>query len=200
MHWRAEAFHKRYGRVAPLAALAGAAAMMGPDMVGGSASGVDVIAQRDAGGRLTGWLAYSLLRARTELADGRTVASPTDVTHSLTAVSTLALARGLSVGATGRYGTGAPYTSAVGTTSARQPVYGATLAERLPAYARVDVRLMQLVPVRTGLLTAYVEALNLLDRANVAGYTYDAAYRARQPVHGFFASRTFVLGAEYQLQ
>jgi hypothetical protein len=203
VHWRVEGFHKRYGRVAPLPASAGEAAMAGPDMVGATASGVDAIAQRETGGRLTGWLGYSLLHARTELAGGRVVTSPTDVTHSVTAVGTLAVARGLSIGATTRYGTGAPFTPVAGVSSSAagaRPVYGETLGERLPAYGRVDARVMQLVPVRTGILTTYVEALNLLDRGNVASYTYDAAYRSRQSVRSFFASRTFVVGAEYQLR
>lgn len=199
LHWRVEAFHKRYGRVAPLAASAGPAAPLGPPTTGGSADGIDAIAHRETGGRLTGWVGYSLLRARLDLADGRTVASPYDVTHTLTGVGTLALPSGWSLGTTARYGTGAPYTTALGTTAIGAPAYGATLGARLPAYARFDARVMRKATLRNGLLVGYVEAINLLDRGNVASYTYDASYRTRQPVRGFFASRTLVVGAEYQL-
>jgi hypothetical protein len=171
--------------------------------VRGSAQGLDLLAQRDVAGRVTGWLGYSFLRGRLDLADGREVRSPVDVTHAVTAVTRVALARGLSLGTTARYATGVPVTPVVGTTPAAggrvAPVYGAPMADRVPDYARLDARLMQSIPLRNRLVTAYVEAINVLDRANASGFAYDATYRARRPVETFFARRTFVVGAEVGL-
>jgi hypothetical protein len=50
--------------------------------------------------------------------------------------------------------------------------------------------------MRGGLIVGYLEALNVLDRANVVGYTYDATYRERRPIDSFFGDRTLVFGAE----
>lgn len=39
------------------------------------------------------------------------------------------------------------------------------------------------------LLTTFAEAVNVTNRRNVTGMTYDAGYRTRQPLHSFFATR-----------
>lgn len=206
--WRVEAFRKTYGRyVAPLGGAAGAGAPLGPPVAGGRAQGLDVVLRPTTAGRVGGWLGYSLLDADLRLADGRRVRSPVDVTHSLTGVGTVALGRGLSLGATGRYGTGLPFTPVAGTTPLPGPdgdagwvlpVWSAPLSARLPAYARLDLRLTETVATRAGLLLAYVEGVNVLNRANTSSYTYDATYRTRHAVHSFFAARTLIVGVEFQ--
>jgi hypothetical protein len=45
-----------------------------------------------------------------------------------------------------------------------------------------------------GVGVAYLETLNLLDKANVAGYTYTSGYTERRPVLSYFSGRTLVLG------
>jgi hypothetical protein len=42
--------------------------------------------------------------------------------------------------------------------------------------------------------------LNVTDRANVSSLSYDATYTTRRPLTSFFASRTFVAGAEFQFR
>jgi len=194
LRWRVEAFHKQYGRYVPLGA--------GPRVIGGEAQGGDIVVQRAAGGRVWGWVGYSYLHARLDLADGRQVRSPVDVTHGVTAVTTARVGSQWTVGTTARYATGLPYTPVVAATPTPQgfsvPVYGAPLGARLPTYARLDGRVTRILPVARGNLAMYAEVLNLLDRANVQSYTYDPDYAVRRPVTGFFGARTFIVGMELQ--
>jgi hypothetical protein len=105
---------------------------------------------------------------------------------------------------TARYGTGAPITPVTGATRSSDgrytPIYGAVTSERLPAYARLDARVMRFVQTSGFLLTSFVEVINLTDRANTSSVTWDASYSTRRSMHSFFASRTIVAGAEIQLR
>jgi hypothetical protein len=138
------------------------------------------------------------------LADGRRARSPYDVTHSATASATATLARNWSIGTTARYGTGAPITPVVGATRSTDgrytPIYGDVTSERLPAYARLDARVMRFVQTPGFLLTSFVEVINLTGRANTSSVSYDASYATRRSMHSFFSSRTIVVGAEFQLR
>jgi tetratricopeptide (TPR) repeat protein len=176
----------------------------GSHIVRGAARGLDLLAQRSAGGRLTGWLGYSLLDATAELADGTMARSAVDITHSATAALTAALNSIWSVGTTLRYGTGAPVTPVLGGTSTAagrmEPVFGAPMSDRLPAYGRIDLRVMRFVPTARALITTFAEIINLTDHTNVSAVSYDASYRTRSETPSFFATRTLVLGAELQLR
>ncbi len=203
---RAEAFLKRYDDYVPPSALPSESieqAEEGPAARAGDARGLDALARWTGSGRLTGWLSYSLLRSRVQLADGRWVRSPYDVTHSVTGVTRLAVGDSWEVGTTLRYGTGRPYTSILGATTAgdgsARPIYGALDAQRLPDYFRADARVTRLGTLHGRALAAYVEALNVLDRKNVTGYSYDASFQAAQPQYSFFSHRTLVLGLDVTL-
>ncbi|MDB4889567.1 MAG: outer rane receptor protein [Gemmatimonadetes bacterium] len=193
---RAEAFRKQYSDYGVFGA--------GPQVVGGSANGVDVLAQRKGAGRVTGWLSYSLLDANVDLLDGRHANSPFDITHSVTTSATTTINANWSVGTTLRYGTGAPHTPVtggfVGTDGRIAPVYGDVMSERLPAYVRADARLMRFIRAPGFLLTSFVEVINVGNHHNSSAVTYDASYQTRSPVYSFFASRTVVVGGEFQFQ
>jgi hypothetical protein len=192
---RAEAFVKRYGDYATHGS--------GPRIAAGTAQGIDVVARKTAGGRLSGWLGYSLMDATVRLEDGATVRSPLDVTHTATASTTATLGPSWSLGSTFRYGTGAPITPVVAgepRDGRIVPVHGATMSDRLPAYGRVDARLTRFLRAPRFLLTTYVEMLNVAGRRNVASMSYDAGYAHRTPVSTFFASRTVVAGGEVQFR
>jgi hypothetical protein len=195
---RAEAYIKRYDDYVAEDGVAANA----PQVVAGRAAGLDVLVRPQAIGPVVGWLTYSYLQSEVKLADGSWVPSRYDVTHTLTAVGKLSVEE-WELGLTGRYGTGRPYTPILGAAPATgdrpgAPLYGALHSERLPAYFRLDGRLSRLVRTRGGVVVAYVEALNLLDRGNVMAHTYDAAYRDPRPVRTFFGDRTLVLGVEAQ--
>ena len=193
---RAEAFDKQYGDYSALGA--------GPQVESAHARGVDFIVQRALGRTLTGWAGYSFLDAQVRLADGREARSPLDVTHSATLSATATVRRNWSVGTTARYGTGAPITPVIGATRSDDgrytPIHGALTSERLPAYARLDVRVMRFIQAPAFLLTSFVEVINVTDRKNTSSITYDETYTTRRSMHSFFATRTIVVGAEIQLR
>ncbi|HEX2090866.1 MAG TPA: TonB-dependent receptor plug domain-containing protein [Longimicrobiaceae bacterium] len=189
---RVESYLKRYGSYV--------AAGDGPRITAGEAAGVDAMLRWTRQARLNGWITYSYLHGRVELEDGIEVPSAVDVTHTLTGVAKLSVGRRWEVGSTLRYGTGRPFTPVVGAGTDEgapalfRPVYGPTHGERLPAYARLDGRITRFVTRGSTSGVVYLEMLNLLDRDNVAAYTYDAAYRERRAVSSFFSDRTLVLG------
>jgi hypothetical protein len=188
---RVEGFLKRYDDYRAFGA--------GPAIVGATVRGIDMIAQRTSG-PVTGWLGYSLLDARSDLASGARARGAWDVTHSATASATAAVGRDWSFGSTARYGSGAPRTPILGGSllpdGRVEPLFGPPMSDRLPAYARLDARLMRYVRLRGTLVTAFAEVLNVTSRANVSSFTYDPTYTSREPLHSFFAKRTLVVGAE----
>jgi hypothetical protein len=199
--FRAEAYLKRYMEFGAPPIGVDVVGEPGPAAVAASARGLDVLLQWNGSARLTGWLTYSLIDAEVELADGVRRPSEYDATHTATAVTKIAVGEAWEVGATTRYGSGRPFTPVVGAaepTAGRPvaPIYGPVHSERYSDYFRVDSRITRLIPMRGGFLVAYLEALNVLDRANVVGYTYDASYRERRPIGSFFGDRTLVFGVE----
>ena len=188
---RAEIFTKRYRDYRAFGA--------GPAIQSAETRGLELIAQRLTG-KVTGFIGYSLLDATAELEGGGRTRGAFDITHSATASVTASLLRDWSVGTTARYGTGAPRTPIVGSQQNSDgqtlPLYGALMSDRLPAYTRLDGRVMRYIRMPAALLTTYVEVLNLTNRANVATFTYDPTYTSREAVHTFFARRTLVIGGE----
>jgi len=167
----------------------------------GRVSGVDALVQWPQTDRWGGWVAYSLLRGRVDLVDGGTVPSEVDVTHSLTAVATRTIGA-WQIGTTARYATGRPYTPAVGAIrdgGFPEPVYGERMSRRLPDYVRLDGRLTRFQRIGGRFTVFYLEALNVLDRANASGIVYDADWKNARFVDSFFAERTLVAGAEIDL-
>jgi hypothetical protein len=73
-------------------------------------------------------------------------------------------------------------------------VYGTPNGERMPAYTRLDGRVMRYLPMNGSVGVLYLEMLNLLDRNNVQAYTYGPGYAERRDVPAFFSNRTIILG------
>lgn len=170
----------------------------GPRVTAGRVAGVDAIVRWSESRRLTGWITYGWLDGRVDLEDGSTVPSAVDVRHSLTGVARWSVAPRWELGSTLRLGTGRPFTDVAGGETDGDgrvsPVYGSIHGSRMPNYARLDGRVSRYLPMRAGVGVVYLEMLNLLDRQNVAGYTYGAGYADRRAVHSHFSSRTLVLG------
>ena len=183
---KAEAFVKDYGGYVE--------AGDGPAVVDGRAAGLDAIVRWSRQKTVNGWITYSFLDGTVGLADGRTVSSAIDVTHSLTGVARVTLPGKWEVGSTARLATGRPFTPVTGVDVTGKPVYGVPNGGRMPTYQRLDARITRYIPMRAGLGVAYLEMLNLLDRENVQSYTYGPGYATRRGVPSFFAERTLVLG------
>ncbi|HEX8393356.1 MAG TPA: tetratricopeptide repeat protein [Longimicrobium sp.] len=165
-----------------------AAAGAGPQIRAGRAAGMDAVVRWSRQDRLNGWVTYSALRGRVDLADGSTAPSAVDVTHSFTGVATLRLPYDLQLGNTLRYATGRPYTERDSTG------YGAPNGGRLPEYLRLDTRVTRFWTVGGRLLVTYAEMLNTTNRHNVSAYSYDEASARRTTQRNYFATRTLVLG------
>lgn len=172
----------------------------GPPIDAATTRGLDALLRWTGTERWDGWISWSLLRGRARLADGRTVSTNHDVTHSLTAVGNVNQGP-WRFGVTARYGTGRPITPVLGGRENPdggfpEPIHGAPNAERLPDYFRLDARLTRFLRLGTGYLVAYAEMLNLTDRANASDLVYHADWTNPRPVASFFAERTIVIGFE----
>lgn len=138
----------------------------------GSARGIELLVERRAEG-LSGAVSYAYGVAR--LVDGqtgRTLPHDTDQRHSLSATASMAGPGRLRLGGALRLGSGLPATFS-GPASRTMPGTVAPPApRRLAPYARLDLRAEHPLDVRSGRLTLFLEAINVLNHTNVglAGY------------------------------
>ena len=162
----------------------------------GRASGVDLFLKYGAflDTRLSGWMAYSLLRSRRlqvrhigfEMLREE-APSPFDITHNLTLVTKMQIVRTLSGGLTLRYATGRPITPIVDAVPVADksyylPVEGPVGSERLPSFQQIDGQLSYVLFFNSGHQAVFYLAVNnLLNRANVLDYDYSIDYTQRQP-------------------
>ena len=162
----------------------------------GRASGVDLFLKYGAflNTRLSGWMAYSLLRSRRLQVRHlgfemfrEEAPSPFDITHNLTLVTKMQIVRTLSGGLTLRYATGRPITPIVDAVPVADksyylPVEGSVGSERLPSFQQIDGQLSYVLFFSSGHLAVFYLAVNnLLNRANVLDYDYSIDYAQRQP-------------------
>lgn len=141
------------------------------------ARGIEFIARRR--GRVFDWsTSYALARATQDLNTG-TIPTARDQRHALYADITYRLGERWRFGAAWQYHTGWPVTAVNytlvplangGRASVRS--FGPTLADRLPAYHRLDLRTSRAIPLRRGVLTVFVDVFNAYDRANPLAYDY----------------------------
>ena len=138
--------------------------------------------------RLAGWLSYAWGRADRDTY-GLRFPFEYDRRHTFNAVGRYRIGRGWSVAATAQVATGFPYTPAIGLRVASgrgcpreartgpglagTPVYTVDLGglkalqrERLPHYARVDLRIANQPGGPSGHWSWYIEVINLLNRDN----------------------------------
>lgn len=141
------------------------------------ARGIEFIARRR--GRVFDWsTSYALSRATQDLNTG-TIPTARDQRHALYADITYRLGERWRFGAAWQYHTGWPVTAVNYTLvplanggRANVRSFGPTLADRLPAYHRLDLRASRAIPLRRGVLTVFVDVFNAYDRANPLAYDY----------------------------
>ena len=156
---------------------------------------------------LNGWLSYGWIDAKRRVNDDpREVPASGAVKHSLTLVGQYAYRLRWQAGVRWSHTSGRPWTPVVGRTyDARRrvwhPVYGENNSALMPAYDRLDVRLMRLFALpRAGRIpasstcVAYVEAMNVLNTPNLLGYVYSFDYSRRFEDYSYFSRRMFVAG------
>ncbi len=198
---RVEGYEKRYQRLPVVDSLTWYRAAGT-----GRAKGVDVFVQgtwRD----LNGWVSYGFIDARRRvLDDPREVPASGAVRHSLTLVGQYAFNLRWQTGVRWTHTSGRPWTPVVGATwdpsrGIWRPVYAENNSGLMPAYNRLDVRLMRLFSLpaagylpASAVCVAYVEAMNVLDTPNVLDYVYNEDYSKRYEDWSYFSNRLLVAG------
>ncbi len=154
----------------------------------GLAYGFDLFLKRKYENRTMGWLSYSYAHSeRTDLNTGVTSTFAGDQPHTLTAVWGQPFGDGQGGESAWDWGiklqahSGKPYTPVVGRiqeagTGRWLPVYGPYNSQRLPAYAKLDVRFSKEVLYDTWKMKYVFDIQNVTFRQNVSGYKYADDY------------------------
>lgn len=152
----------------------------------GRSRGAELLIKKDpnSGGKLSGWLALSLSKARRQNdITGREFPFDFDQPVIAHLVMQYRQSERWMYGAKWSYHTGSPYTpitgSYVDTDGRTRPTYGELNGERLPAYHRLDLRADWKLSPR---YSFYGELINAYARKNLSGYSYNADYSERKPV------------------
>jgi TonB family protein len=157
----------------------------------GQVVGLELLLKRrpSSHSRFAGFLAYTLSRSTRVDAPGQAERLfEYDQTHVLTAVGSVRLGRGFSLGGRFRYASGNPYTPCLGgSLSADAGLYGCVqgppMSARVPAFAQFDVRLEKSWEFAQWKLSAYLDVQNTTNRSNPEQplEKFDKSQRAYQP-------------------
>jgi outer membrane receptor protein involved in Fe transport len=136
-------------------------------------------------GRLFGWVAYTLSRTLIRpRPDAPFDLTDFDQTHILTAVASLDLGRGWTLGARFRYVTGTPDAVLQGAvfnadTLVYVPAYEPTASRRIDDFHQLDLRVDKTWSFSRGSLTLFLDLWNVYNRANPEGPADSFDYRQR---------------------
>ncbi|MEO7033229.1 MAG: TonB-dependent receptor plug domain-containing protein [Polyangiaceae bacterium] len=156
----------------------------------GKSYGAQLLLQQKPWHGLSGSVAYTLSRSERCDAPGAAVRLfDDDEPHVLTALGSAAWSD-WTFGLRFRYATGAPRTPVLGALyderdNVFQPIFGAHNSLRLPAFWQLDARLDRALALgQHRRLVAYVELLNVTNRANGEEYRYDTDFGRRGVISG----------------
>ncbi|MEZ4324410.1 MAG: TonB-dependent receptor [Polyangiales bacterium] len=146
---------------------------------------------RPGGGPFFGWLAYTLSRSeRRDGSHGPYETMEWDQTHIVSAVGSVDLGRGWSLGGRFRFVTGAPHTPYVGgvvdlDAGAYEPVTDqGAFSGRLASFHQLDLRVDKTWTFEAMRLTAYLDIRNVYNRSNPEGIHYNFDYTQSAPMAG----------------
>ena len=140
--------------------------------------------------RFFGWISYTLSRSERREGDAPSHLFEFDQTHILSALGSVDLGRGWSVGGRWRYVTGSPSTFYAGghvdlDAGAYAPVQdGEPFSRRLPAFHQLDLRIDKTWTFQAWRLTAYLDVRNAYNRQNPEGFTYRYDYAESETIPG----------------
>lgn len=153
------------------------------DVGAGHVVGVESLLRYKPDGRFFGWIAYTLSRSmRRATPSDPLVLFEFDQTHILTMLGSYRLGRGWEFGARFRYTSGrldtpcqgGIFDSAAGAYACQS---GPTFSRRLPAFNQLDLRIDKTWLYDSGVkLSAYLDLLNVYNRRNVEGVSYNYDY------------------------
>lgn len=137
------------------------------------ARGVELLVHRRVPAGVSGWLAYAYGRVEDrDAVTGERFAGDYDQRHTLNAFASWRLSHRVGASARLRYGSGLPvigYYARVDDAPDGEPQYDLSSRRngaRLPAYARLDVRVERAFTRGDRRLTLFAEGVNVLNRAN----------------------------------
>jgi hypothetical protein len=133
----------------------------------GNARGLELVVRYGAR-RGTGWVSYARSRVRqTSLMDASAFPSAFEQTDMFTAAGSLRLSERWDASTTLRLASNWPYDGYFEARDGRTFLSERRNGLRLPAYARVDLRIRRTVPIGTRRLVLFAEAINLFNRRNI---------------------------------
>jgi outer membrane cobalamin receptor len=135
----------------------------------GAARGVEVLFQRRSASGMSGWISYAWSRTDyVDTAGGERFDGDFDQRHTFSAYGLYRLSPVTSINAKFRYGSNFPIPGYLVREQEAYYVGSARNTERLPSYARVDVRANRAFNFDRRRLTLFVEVVNLFGRTNHA--------------------------------
>jgi hypothetical protein len=160
----------------------------------GRARGIEFVLRRDAPGGLSGSAGYGYGRHRyTDIATGERFDADADQRHTLSLYGSYRISHRSTISAKFRYGSNYPMVGYLGEqrASAPLPLFGGGAAplfyeltderngQRLPAYARLDVRADRSFTWASRRVTVFAEVANALNRRNVRNVPYGVDRQGR---------------------
>ncbi|MCE9577884.1 MAG: TonB-dependent receptor [Deltaproteobacteria bacterium] len=149
--------------------------------------GAELAARWQPGGRVSGFLSYTLSRSERNDA-GKWRLFDYDQTHILTVSSSIKLGHGWELGGTFRLVTGNPETPVIGSVydadvDLYRPLYGATNSARTTAFHRLDLRIEKQFHIAGHPCAGYLDIQNAYNRANreSTDYSFDYSQRSDTP-------------------
>jgi len=143
----------------------------------GRAQGVELFVEKKFTDRWFGQMNVAFSKTRHAGLDGVMRPGSFDYTRVFNAVGGYRLTKNWELSARIAYLTGRPYTpfDIAESTRQRRPIFDLQRvnAERLPDYARLDVRLDRTFLVRDKPLLVFIGAQNVINRKNLASYSWD---------------------------
>jgi hypothetical protein len=151
-----------------------------------SALGVQAMVRKHLGGKLYGWVTYTLMRARRRVVDTipgveqRSVPTNYDQRHNFGIVASYQLPKRWRIGGRFRVSSGFPYTPLIGSVNlvgTRGALIGAYNSERLGTFHQLDLRVDKRWVRDRAIITGYVDVQNVYNRQNPDAVLYRYDYR-----------------------
>ncbi|MFO0596049.1 MAG: TonB family protein [Myxococcaceae bacterium] len=159
----------------------------------GRAYGLEVMLRHEVSKYFFGWIAYTLNRSEERRA-GTTNAyevSTFDQTHILTAVGSVNLPWGFTLGARFRYVTGRPKSALMhdfdiyqADSNGYSGQFGPARASRIKDFHQLDIRIDKDFVFKSWTLTAYLDIQNVYNAQNVEASFFDYRFRVEYEVPG----------------
>jgi TonB family protein len=151
------------------------------------------------GGRISGFLSYSLSRSERNDDGSQWRLFDYDQTHILTAATSIDLGNRWEAGGTFRLVSGNPETPVVGSLfdgDAYRPIYGETNSARSPMFHRLDVRVEKHFTLGGHPMSGFLDLQNAYNKRNSEGTSYSYDYSERHDTPGLPVIPSFGIKGE----